>query len=579
LPGRKSLGRSSRVFLAGAPEFGYLRAVMRLITKLERSGQPGGAASEHPWSELFLHGGEPWPQDATPESLWAYRGRPINVREPEQEAAGRLVASLRALASDKLDEEQVARALEEKKDTLLESPGSWIQHEGVWLRFERDDAIAKEQDAVLDKLVPHAQARLRVRKKRQLVHVEELVLTNFRAFSALSLAFSPGRSTVLVGLNGSGKSTLLGAVDVLLAQLAASFGARNARYRTLTDDDITNGRDIAKIVIKARVGSSELTWDVGRARGNRRSNERSLRVLDEEISRIQKDQRVCVPVLVHYRVTRAVTEIPLQARAPQPVFPTDAYEGALVEEGPDFRQLFLWFMDREYLEKEARIDNPDDLDHQLEAVRRAIRPFLPALGDLHVQHVPLRVLVRKGDRPLYVDQLSDGEKCLLAMVGDLARRLAIANPHADDPLDGGGVVLIDEIDLHLHPSWQRDVVPKLESTFPNCQFLLATHSPQVIADVPKKNLRLLKQVSGDIVCEQRDESFGMDSNRVLLEIMGVDERPHDVKVRIQAIFTLLGDGKLAEARDAITALEADIGADPELAKASVMIRRKEVIGR
>ena len=81
---------------------------------------------------------------------------------------------------------------------------------------------------------------------------------------------------------------------------------------------------------------------------------------------------------------------------------------------------------------------------------------------------------------LDVLQLSDGEKCTLALFGDIARRLAIANPSLDDPLQGDGVVLIDELELHMHTSWQRKVIFMLKKTFPNIQFIITTHSPQIL---------------------------------------------------------------------------------------------------
>jgi predicted ATP-binding protein involved in virulence len=101
--------------------------------------------------------------------------------------------------------------------------------------------------------------------------------------------------------------------------------------------------------------------------------------------------------------------------------------------------------------------------------------------------------ITKQGQELIINQLSDGEKCLLAMVGDLARRLAIANPSLPDPLQGSGVVLIDEIELHLHPKWQREIIPALTRTFPNCQFIVTTHSPQVISQVKPEGIYILER--------------------------------------------------------------------------------------
>jgi predicted ATP-binding protein involved in virulence len=88
----------------------------------------------------------------------------------------------------------------------------------------------------------------------------------------------------------------------------------------------------------------------------------------------------------------------------------------------------------------------------------------------------------ENDKNLNVNQLSQGEKSLMALVGDIARRLAMMNPKLDNPLLGKGIILIDEIDMHLHPQWQRSIIQRLQTTFPNCQFILTTHSPLVISD-------------------------------------------------------------------------------------------------
>ena len=84
------------------------------------------------------------------------------------------------------------------------------------------------------------------------------------------------------------------------------------------------------------------------------------------------------------------------------------------------------------------------------------------------------------------------------MVGDLARRIAIANPALEDPLAGVGVVLIDEVDLHLHPGWQRHVVSALEETFPNCQFLVSTHSPQIVSHVAPERIWILERSTSGV---------------------------------------------------------------------------------
>jgi predicted ATP-binding protein involved in virulence len=188
--------------------------------------------------------------------------------------------------------------------------------------------------------------------------------------------------------------------------------------------------------------------------------------------------------------------------------------------------------------------------------------------------------VNKDDEELIVNQLSDGEKCLLAMVGDLARRLAIANPGLLEQLQGSGIVLIDEIELHLHPKWQREIIPALTRTFPNCQFIVTTHSPQVISHVQPKDVYLLEKTNVGIIAKRPESSFGRDSNRILEDLMGVPKRPQDIKNRLHELFAIIDSGNLDDARNLCHEIAQIIGEDePELIKANVSIRRKEILKR
>lgn len=205
---------------------------------------------------------------------------------------------------------------------------------------------------------------------------------------------------------------------------------------------------------------------------------------------------------------------------------------------------------------------------------------MPNFLNLTVRRNPLRMEVEKDGEKLTVNQLSDGEKCLMAMVGDLARRFAIANPIRGNPLEGEGVILIDEIDLHLHPLWQRMVIPKLTEVFPNCQFLISTHSPHVITHVRPENLFLLSMTHEGLKSLRPSESYGKTVERVLEDLMGLETtRPNDVKEALRTLFEQIDRGQLEKAKQSILCLENQIGEDPELVKANVLIKRKELIGK
>ena len=183
----------------------------------------------------------------------------------------------------------------------------------------------------------------------------------------------------------------------------------------------------------------------------------------------------------------------------------------------------------------------------------------------------------KSGEELRVDQLSDGEKCTLAMVGDLARRAAIANPALENPLTGEGVVLIDEVDLHLHPGWQRHVVSTLEATFPNCQFLVSTHSPQIISHVAPKRIWLLDRTRSGVSASRPAESFGHTAGRILEDIMDVPERPQEIKERLSDLFLAIQEEKLTEANELLSNLTSTLGSDPDLVRARIHMHRKQAL--
>ena len=204
-----------------------------------------------------------------------------------------------------------------------------------------------------------------------------------------------------------------------------------------------------------------------------------------------------------------------------------------------------------------------------------VTDLMPEFGALRIQERPrLGFVVDKRGQPFYLHQLSDGERGLLALVFDLTRRLAIANPGSDNPIaDGGALVLIDEIELHLHPRWQRDVLQRLRQTFKACQFVVTTHSPLVLGEVDARCIRFLEFVDERVRVTVPSEAYGMDANRILQEFMGAPVRNRQVDDELRALFDLIDQEHFDEARNAIESLEQRLGDDePELTRASSLIR-------
>jgi predicted ATP-binding protein involved in virulence len=141
--------------------------------------------------------------------------------------------------------------------------------------------------------------------------------------------------------------------------------------------------------------------------------------------------------------------------------------------------------------------------------------------------------------------------------------LGTANPDLKNPAtEAGAVVLIDEIDLHLHPTWQREIVHKLTETFPRCQFIATTHSPQVIGEVEHDHIQILAE---DGVFSP-PHSFGVDASRVLEEIMEAEPRNREVRDLLSRASKLIDRERFKEARELLGKLNERLGSnDPDVA--------------
>ncbi|EDX74991.1 hypothetical protein MC7420_865 [Coleofasciculus chthonoplastes PCC 7420] len=310
----------------------------------------------------------------------------------------------------------------------------------------------------------------------------------------------------------------------------------------------------------------------------------------------QENQSINLPLLIYYRTRRMVLGTQtidlddlditiIQCRINQ----LNAYRGAFNPEINNFQDFLIWFRQEEDYENEIRLRQDNAYRNpNLEVIRKAIEVFLAEFpdSDFHNLRVvrsksqrnldftrnpaPPSLTITKNNQDFKLEQLSDGQKMLLMLVTDLARRLAIANPGLGvNALEGEGIVLIDEIDLHLHPQWQRIVIPSLTRTFPNCQFIVTTHSPQVLSNVKRENVFILEDFQ---LVEVTPHTYGRDSNSILYELMGVKERPNQVQEKINACFALIDEEKIEDAKIKLQELAELLGEnDPEVIRGQTLI--------
>lgn len=232
---------------------------------------------------------------------------------------------------------------------------------------------------------------------------------------------------------------------------------------------------------------------------------------------ITDEEQENISIFANYGTNRLVLDIPLRICTHHTFDIYAAFEKA-IENKIDFRIFFEWYKNQEDYENEQKIET-GDLNYQdraLKAVRTAIMSMLDDCSNLRVARKPrLEMKIDKGNISLNVSQMSDGEKCTMALLGDLARRLTLANP-----LLGEDVVLIDELELHMHTSWQRKIPGVLKKTFPNIQFIVTTHSPIILSEADEDyNVFFMKCEEDDIEVRGVRQMNGYDANAVLEQFM------------------------------------------------------------
>lgn len=406
--------------------------------------------------------------------------------------------------------------------------------------------------------------------------IRRLSVAGLRGFDQATFEFDP-HFTLLVGVNGVGKSSVLEALRVSLSRVLPKFTASRSTPLAFAAEDIrqVSAALTVDLDLEFPEGQRNLLLHKPRERFVP-GEEGSVRnaTLDtperEELSPPhwpKADPSGNQPIAIYFGTRRS--------------HPTDeqikigrsrgGQAAAFADALSDVRPLHLRDMASWMLAQEALAEELPRARFHLEALKSAAARFLPTCTGLRATNGAdkPRLLISKDGIELDVRYLSEGERGVLVLALDLARRLSQANPVLDDPVrDGVGVVLIDEIDMHMHPLWQRQIVPLLTETFRGCQFIATTHSPQVIGEVAHDRILLIKD--GHVYSPAR--SFGIDSSRVLEEVMDTKSRNAGVEAKIAKIAKLIGDGKADSARAEIKKLSADIGEDdPEITRARTLL--------
>ena len=299
---------------------------------------------------------------------------------------------------------------------------------------------------------------------------------------------------ILLGDNGFGKTTVLDAIATAMAPYSAQFPSI-ADYQ-LSDLDVhinRRGRRSKYLTIDAEFSDNGVSMTSIRYRKGTQNtpkpNYEQLKqaAIAKKEAILAGEGNVELPVFAYYGTGRGQFQVPERRRGFQQTFERwDCYKSAINPE-TDFKRFFGWF---DLMEDQERRDRERlwDINYKspvLEAVRKALGKIVKDYINPRIETRPLRFIMDRIDddgskHELRIEQLSEGYKIVIAMVADLAARMAEANPEMENPLNTSGIVLIDEVDLHLHPRWQREILVQLTEVFPNIQFIVSTHSPVIV---------------------------------------------------------------------------------------------------
>ena len=435
--------------------------------------------------------------------------------------------------------------------------------------------------------------------------LKKVRITNYRCFKEAEIDFDE-HTTLIVGKNGAGKTAILDAVAVAVSTfllgidggVSRNISRDDARYEFHDLDGTVDPQHQFPVNIESTgdcLDNHDVKWvrSLNSESGN--TTVKEARELTNISKNTQKrimtgDKSLILPLISYYGTGRlyaqkkekknikSLTEFKRQV----------GYVDCMAAESNE-KLMLNWFQIQtlKSLQEQQRtgiVEKPLLLKTVESAICKCFERISGSknadiMFDLDTHRLVLNFESTDGSLQKFaMDEMSDGYKNTLSMIGDIAYRMAVLNPMLGDKVleETSGVVVIDEIDLHLHPQWQQTIISDLNTIFPKIQFIVSSHAPAVINSVAREQIRILD--NGEIYMPAA-QTYGRDANSILREVMKVSERPTDIKQRMNLFYLYMDENNYKEADKVLTEIEAIVGTtDPDIAAARTSLDLEKILG-
>jgi len=427
------------------------------------------------------------------------------------------------------------------------------------------------------------------------MYIQNLILQNFKGFDNIELDFHPNLA-VIVGANGSGKTSIMEGVAIAISTMFVKMDGLSGRsidktHAHLKAFSIGSTKDVqpqypVTIKAKAMTNSGKKEWERSLNKPTGSMTVGNAKQMIELGIRFQEhlrngDDKLILPIIAYYGTGRLWD---YHREKQSDVFESNNRMNGYVDcvDGTaNIKLMMNWFSKmtvRKYQNQELGLGNIPELEAVYSAMESCYKKITGS-EEVKIQYNlgtrELEVAYRDISGELMIipiNQLSDGYKSTISLVADIAYRMAVLNPQSlgDVCKETDGIVLIDEVDLHLHPTWQQRILGDLTDIFPKVQFIVSTHAPAVISTVKSENIVLLDNGS---VYEPSGEVHGKDINTIISGIMHSSERPIEIKKLFQEFYYLIDDENVTEAERVLNILKEKIGHDDyEIAGCNVKLK-------